>query len=482
MQQLNNESIIPAKTGYTVLSGDKVLHSRYDPAAEAEKYIDSLDLKPFKYFILLEPGLGYLADSLKNRFPQSMIISLHCSSFFKNRDFSWNPSFSETLEDFLEHILSDADASEIKIIDWKPSINIYGKSCLDLALKTVECVKRISAGRKTVKVFGKRWIKNAIKNISMLKNIVIIKPSTMPVLVCAAGPSLNDSITNITNWKNSWTLPVILSVSSASTALLYNGIMPNSIVTTDGGAWANFHLFEYFRSYKNTLDEKPVIASALIAALPSQAKDYPVQIIRDGSLWQDLLLKAAGILQYSFVFPQRGTVSVSALDMAFFLSKGEIYICGMDLSHQDLLTHVRPYAFEKFLEQKQSRKKPLYSQIFEREDIIRSSGSHDIYASWFKSHLSLFPRLYAFGESKYGIPAGKPDSNKTKNILCKKKCVINSINKKRAVYVLNNALDDPLTKDQLGKELAELLFGEKPAENKNCTNELKKILLELADG
>ena len=477
-----NESIIPAKKGLTVLAGDTALHSRYDPAAEAAKYIDSLDLKPYKYFVLLEPGLGYLAASLKNKFPPSTVISLHCSSFFKSGTLSWNPSSGGTLDNFLEIVFSDADASDIKIIEWKPSINAYGKACLELASAAVECIRRINAGRKTVRAFGKRWVKNAINNISLLNRIIKIKQGSMPVLVCAAGPSLGDSINYITAWKNSPSPPFIIAVSSAAPALLYNGITPDSIITTDGGSWANFHLYECFRHCGNNAAVKPVIASSLTAILPSQINDFPALIIRDGSIWQDVLLQAAGILQYSPGFPQRGTVSASALDTAYFLSNGEIYICGMDLSHRDLLTHTRPHAFEKIPEQKQCRKNPYYSQIFEREETIRSSGSHDIYAAWFTSHLASFPRLHTLGESKYGIPSGKPPKNKpVEKVQFTVHGINNKLSKIHCIEVLQNAMDNSPVAEKLGRELAELLLPGKPAESIK-TSEIKKALMELTDG
>ena len=492
-----NENLIQAKKGFTVQVGELTLHSRYDPAAEAEKYIDSLLLKTYKYFILLEPGLNYLAYSLKEKFPGSIIISLHCSSFydkqnsylkntissfFSAQELFWTPASIEPLEDFLERELFDVDAADIKLIDWKPSVNAYGKVCLDLTSVTVECIRRISAGRKTVRNFGKRWFKNALSNMELVKNNVIIQKGSMQVLVCAAGPSLEGSLGEIGTWKKSNTPPFIIAVSSAVPALLYHGIKPDIIITTDGGSWAGFHLIECFRQCEKTSGEKPVIAAALTAALPSQAGNYPVVFLGDGSLWQDFLLKAAKLA--TLAFPQRGTVSVSALDLAFYITSGNVYICGMDLSHRDLLTHARPYAFEVFPEQKQYRKTPLYSQVFERENMIRRSGSHGIYASWFTSHRSLFSdRLYIVGESQFGIPSGKPaaDDSGTK-VQFTVQNVNNKNTKKGFINVLCNSLKNPLIKDQLCKELGELLLPDLLPEDRIFTDEIRKALLELIDG
>ena len=486
-----NERIIPAQNGYTLLAGDTALHSRYNPANEAEKYIDSLSLKPVKYFILLEPGLSYLFLAIKKKFPESQIITLHCSSFFNNIPMEqgpgWNPASGETLEEFLERYLEEVDAGDIKLIDWKPSVNVYGKTCLDLTYKTVECIRRISAGKKTVKNFGKRWFKNALRNLVLLQNPAEIQPGSMPVLVCAAGPSLENSLDPIAEWNEAPFPPYIIAVSSAAPALLYRGIVPDCIITTDGGAWARWHLIEYLRQYNKTARKNPVIVSAFTAALPSQTKQHPVIVFRDGSLWQDLLLQDAHLLQYSPAFPQRGTVSVSALDFSYYLSSGNVYICGLDLENRDLKTHVKPYAFDQFLKQKEDRRLPSYSLFFEREYTIRSSGSQNIYAVWLKSHLSLFGgRLFCFGKSVHGIPSGKPSLNETnKYARFTVQIIKNNINNNNAKRhfsgLLQNALDNPLLNEQLCKELGELLLDSNPPDKINRIAEIKKALLELSD-
>ena len=60
------------------------LHSRYDPQTESQRYIDALNLSDsIKYFILIEPGLGYLVHSIKKRFPDVKIIVLHADPALK---------------------------------------------------------------------------------------------------------------------------------------------------------------------------------------------------------------------------------------------------------------------------------------------------------------------------------------------------------------------------------------------------------------
>jgi len=502
------ERLVPAKNGCTVCAGEITLHSRYNPMQEAEKYIASLNLKNiYRYFILIEPGLGYLAAALEKQFPHTALIILHCSSFYDSEKLrpllkegpllpegllqgepapSWNPSCKESLEIFLDKHISGADASGIRLIEWKPSVNAYGKICADLAARTVECIRRITAGKKTVEQFGRRWLRNALRNLELFGNPVEYKSGSQPVLVCAAGPGLEDSLGVIAEWRQSPSPPLLIAVSSAAPALLHRNILPDIIAATDGGPWALFHLYEYFRGAKSLgtqkkssddLNKVPVIAAALTAALPSQAETQPILILSDGSLWQEMLLGICGI---PFArFPQRGTVSATALDLAFSLSEGSVYLAGLDFSHRDLKTHARPYAFEKIPEYSSSRYKPVYSQTFERESAINKSGSLKIYAEWFKTHVHSFPqRLYTLSPSSMDLPQA---DNIFPNFITQRRQDAKHA-KKEGIAVLLDALSNPLTAKQIEQELGELLFPGNSVEEGNLAASIKTQLQDLANG
>jgi hypothetical protein len=475
------EKLIPAKNGYSVCIGEIKLHSVYNPMLEAEKFIASLELKEtYRYFILIEPGLGYLASALEKQYPFSNVLILHCSAFFSGENLysshpeitqntapNWNPLCAESLEDFLDSHIASADAAEIRLIEWKPSVNAYGRNCAELAQRTVEYIRRVSAGKKTVRQFGRRWLKNALKNLTLFGNPVEYGAGDDPVLVCAAGPGLEDSLPAIAAWKQSARPPLLIAVSSAVNALLFRNIIPDIIVTTDGGPWALFHLFESIRAF-NTTGKKPVLAAALSAALPSQAEDWPILILSDGSLWQEFLLRSCNL---PFArFPQRGTVSATALDLALFLSGASaVYLAGLDFSHRDIKTHARPYAFEALLETSSSRYKPFYSLVFERERSIHNSGSLGIYETWFKTHIqSLSDRLFTLTPSALNIPTATPlrectlplkdnavSAAKEKAAYCVKKTV--PPDRAKNIKLLQEVLANPLTAQQAEKELGELL-------------------------
>jgi hypothetical protein len=135
--------------------------------------------------------------------------------------------------------------------------------------------------------------------------------------------------------------------------------------------------------------------ASLSAYLPSRVKDLPILFSCDGSLWQTLLLQRNQLP--IFTLPQRGTVTATAIDVALWLSDAPVFVLGMDLSHRDLQTHVRPYALDWYVEQRASRFSPQYSIVFERSRKIITGGNLDVYERWFRQHRDVMQnRVYSF--------------------------------------------------------------------------------------
>lgn len=375
------ERLATARNGApTAYLGNIALHSAYDPVAEADRFVASLEVaENIRFFILVEPCLGYLTASLRRRFPASRILALHCSPFFKSSvlaavsDAEWNPGEPEEMETFLEDNLEDWEAAHAQVVEWRPAITAYGKAARDTFLAIASFLKRAAANENTVRAFGRRWLRNAVRNCVNIESSLTLISGDASVVVAGAGPGLEEQTDEIAKARSTFPCPVI-AVSSAVSALLFRGIVPDLVVTSDGGGWATFHLFDAARS-------RLPIAAALVAQLPSTLASQPVLTIADGSVWQRVLLASAG---HPFITsPQRGTVTATAIDLAMAATRGTVFIAGMDLSNRDLRTHSRPYALDRFREREASRFKPEYGAAYERSGMIRDSSALDVYASWF---------------------------------------------------------------------------------------------------
>jgi hypothetical protein len=456
----------------TVYIDGKALHSRYNPPAEAEKYINSLHFRGgVRFFILLEPGLAYTVEPLRKRFPQAAILSLHVSDFFARSNTNanadggghavWSPGSGKPLLRFLEDHLPDTEAAAVAVVEWRPSRDAFGKSYLKLFSETVEYIKRVDANKRTIDNFGRRWFKNVFKNLGLLKKSLRYHPFPAPLVIAGAGPSLEQTIPLLAERKKYSPL-FILAVSSAVPALRAAKLPPDLIITTDGGNWALLHLYEALRDQQ---ENPPAFAAALTAALPSQFAGLPWLPISDGSLWQNLLLRSTGLPFASL--PQRGTVTAAALDLAFQLCRGNVYITGMDLGHRDILTHARPYSFDRLLSEGASRLTPAYSQTFVRASTAASSGtagSLSIYAQWFARQMAAYPdRLFSLGNNssvfnERSIAVFNNETTPAENV--RKEIAVPNREKstETPAATLLKALESGETREALLRELGPLLF------------------------
>jgi hypothetical protein len=469
------------------------LHSRHRPQLEAARYIEALNLGgDIDCFILIEPGMGYLIPALRERFPGSTVIALHADNYFRLTQSQypevpmWFPGSATSVQEFLEETIPEAASA--RLIEWRPSLRVYGDVCLSLVREATEFIRRSAASRRTSAVFGKRWVRNFFRNLALVNQTLLYRTMDMPVIITGSGPSLESALPQIRAAREG---VFVLAASSSLPALMTGGIIPDMVITTDGGAWALLHLHACFRSF-NTLsrrhgghkghgEENKILNSpcppclremnsdiklafALSAALPSQCAGVWLLPMNDGSLWQSMALHGIGLP--SVLVPQRGTVTASALDLALVLSSGNIFLAGMDLAVRDIRSHARPYGFDHLFFGTASRLRPVYSQRFARSDDMRAGGSHDVYAAWFKNKIASWPkRVFSLGGNHAAFEDNLPTAPLTMmahNVADCFKIVTTNYSPEdrrgRAVDTLIAALDNPQYAAELTGELAPLLF------------------------
>ncbi|MDR0636791.1 MAG: DUF115 domain-containing protein, partial [Treponema sp.] len=380
------------------------LHSRYNPVAEAERYVNSLTLRDeAACFILIEPGLGYLIPFLRQKRPDARLIMLHAA---EPDDAlvpeaasipAWSPEDDEPLQRFLENEVT-VRSTAIQVIEWRPALAAYGERYRGLLEETVEFIRRLDAGERTLRQFGKRWFSNFFRNLRLLTRYAYPRfRFHAPIIVTGAGPSLESALPLIREQK-AQSPALILATSSSTPSLLALGLSPDFVISTDGGSWAQCHLYNCLRGIRARAGASFILAVSMSAALPSQCADVPLLLMSDKSQWQSLILRGLGL---SFVsLPQRGTVTASALDLAFCLTSSDVVISGTDLAVNDIRIHARPYSFERLLEERASRFLPLYTQYFTRSRATVEGKSHEVYAAWFKTHIDSYSsRLYSLGKN-----------------------------------------------------------------------------------
>ena len=441
------------------------------------RFVNSLELKDnIECFILIEPGLGYIIPVLREKFKTCKIIALHIGDFPPVPDsVALQKCDDDDLRKFLEKEVPDTDSKNIRIIEWRPSLKFYGKEYARLLSLTAEFLKRADAGRRTTAAFGRRWVRNFFKNLTLIRMAVLFKQAEYPVIITGSGPGLETALPVIEKLKDRC---LIAAASSSALALSHMNLSADFVIATDGGSWALRHLYPLYRNDLNT----GLLAVNLCAALPSQCTNTPFLIINDGSFWQSIVLNALGLP--SVIVTQKGTVSATAVELAMTLTKGNIYLAGIDLCVNDIRTHARPYAFDFILAQNECRFTPVYSQSFTRSSLLKAGGSMDIYASWFKNQLSSWPkRIFSLGGSHEVFETSLPTE---KSVLKNSREYFKIVNAnedpalfcKRGAEALLDAFDDSRYCENLRRELAPLLF---PGENSVENSELKAAITQIAD-
>jgi len=448
------------------------LHSRYNPQAEAARYIDSLKIKEnVKYFILIEPGLGYIVPVLREKYADCVILVLHIDDFPAMENIPCIKSAqSNQIQEFLETHAGCANADNTQIIEWRASLNYYKEAYIKLLSQAVDFIKRKDAGSRTTAAFGKRWFKNFFYNLGILNNPLLYRQSDLPVIITGSGPGLEKTLPLI---KEAQKYCIIIAASSSAFALSKNGITADIIIATDGGNWALHHMYSCKRTQK-TPESKTALAVSLCAALPSQSEDSSFLILNDGSFWQSVILHELSLP--SIIVPQRGTVTATAVDLALVLSSSNIYLAGMDFSVNDIRTHVKPYSFDNLFFGRGSRFTPVYSQCFFRSTMMRKGGSMDIYASWFKTQMESWPKRIFNAESA-AMQQIKNDNKKEKKDDYFKVCTADFGSlKNKGINALLNALKNSEYAKDIKNELDSLLFSGKNSIN---SHKLESAIKEL---
>ena len=346
-----------SKNGDLTCSVDNFpLHSRYNPKEEANKFVNGLtvDYSPSN-IIITGACLPYLCKPLRQKFPHSQIIAIQFSQVFFEYDQNWDKVFVVTentsILDFQESLFNYFGEEYLfssLFLSWKPSekvfLNEYNitwtsiKNALDKA--------KILVG--TQSYFNKVWLFNSLRFFKNSTNLFFsisdnksyfFSKLNRPVIITASGTSLKNQIDFLKKYKNYF---FIIALSSSLSVLLTEEITPDCILTTDGGYYAKRHL--------RILETKQEYQSIPIIVPPEAKlssfilnKNPIIPLIYENSLDS----KLATFLNIEYLHGKRnGTVSGTAAELAFSLTKQNIYFMGLDLSTSMGFSHTQPNQLE----------------------------------------------------------------------------------------------------------------------------------------
>ncbi len=343
-----------AKNNELTFSVDgKYYHSKYNPSTEAEKWVNQIqcDYLP-KVIVILGAGLPYCINSIKEKFSNAIIVLIqyHQDIFSKVKSeyknyFSKNifqicvNNFSsvQNFSDYFFNSFGEELSNQILFLSWKTSENIFTNEYNFTISAIQNYLNKSKSLIATRRFFSKKWIANIIRFFNTAKNFYKIEKTKKEILIIASGPSLKKSIKKIKEYKKNFFL---ICVSSATKVLIENKIIPDLILTTDGGYWAKKHL-----QFLDNVDyDIPIMCTAESALpynllkknkiIPLEYNDFTNKFFFDKTNLQTIKVN------------RNGTVSGTALEVAKQLTDKKIYFVGLDLQTTNSYQHSQPNILE----------------------------------------------------------------------------------------------------------------------------------------
>jgi hypothetical protein len=260
--------ITPAKNGQltmVVRVGDQshYVHSKYDPTNEAGKFADQFDeISPSQHVLFYGLGLGYHIQALHDKLgtTQFSIYEPNPAVFYQFLCTQSLKAFSFKNLSQIYLGASDGDMAQ-QLIHFVNQVKdpvlfvahpAYRTMMKEDTERFMDFFKKIILDKRSalhVNVgYEKLWTINSANNFKkVLETPSILRDKKnyfqgKPVLLVAAGPSLNDEIENLRMIKEKG-LAYIFAVGSANRALIKHNILPDAVTSYDPNTY-NHIVFE----------------------------------------------------------------------------------------------------------------------------------------------------------------------------------------------------------------------------------------------
>ena len=312
------------------------LHSNYNPEAEAEKYINN-NYKEGYLNILFGYGLGYIANAIAKKYGNTDILvydPLFSSLNIENKD-EIEGVFSD-LQDFCKR-----SADYIADFDRKVNILIspnYDKIFNSEYKEFLDFIHHIQiediVNENTIRFFGDLWQENYIMNLYYVHKDQSLKALynkyDCPVILASGGPSLTKQLPLLKEIKDKC---LIISAGSTINSLLAADIIPDYVVTMDGGE-SNYLHFKNIKNYN--FDLIYGLGNAWQIERDFKGNSYSFCFYGEDSIQKRI---KEGLGRDLPMLSTGGTVAITALEIASKISTGPIAIIGQDLAYTNNKSH-----------------------------------------------------------------------------------------------------------------------------------------------
>jgi hypothetical protein len=375
--------VIPAITS---AAGDAhPLHSTVDPRRESERLISTLAEEGFLVFLGL--GGGFEAEAALNREKTKKILvieydydglaellsSRNYIALFENPRFCLIADFTpEQIEEQILNSYIPAIDGGIRVFPLRARTDSDSRftGAADAVKKSIDSISRDYSVQA---YFGKRWFSNIIRNLPLAENISPGIPPVKKVIICAAGPSLDEHIPEIKKEMRQKEPPYLIAADTSFSALIHGGIEPDAIISIDCQHISYRHFFEPIpkktKLFLELASPPPVAARTDNRIFFSGVHPLSLYISRE---WRALpVLDTSG-----------ANVTYAALSLAQALSARDIKLYGADFSYPLGKTYARGTYIYPYFENLQTRVTPmeaLHSTFLFRDSTLTKNNADPWY-------------------------------------------------------------------------------------------------------
>ena len=396
------------------------LHSRIDPRREAERVVKEALPRDAEGIVVFGFGLGYHVEAILSHFPRAKIWvvepdPLLFQSALELRGCSELVShhrvhiFLGTDGSVVDHLLHSIEETPFTIYRFRPSVELHGEFYRDLERRLQRVRSRRQVNLYTLARFGKLWVRNLSHNMNLLSRYGGIeslkgKFYSIPALVIAAGPSLDDILPHLPILQAKF---LLIAVDTSYSACIRSGVEPDFLVVMDPQYWNTRHLDRAVQNSSRLVSEP--------STHPTIFRKFPGNTYLAGSLFplgrylEEKIGKRASL-------GAGGSVATSAWDFARFLGCNPIVMAGLDLSFPQKRSHCRGSFFEERIFSFRTRLEPEETHFFrylqEATPLLQPSNDGKtvltdqrmlVYRDWFEIQGKLYQDLRTLTLSRHGL-------------------------------------------------------------------------------
>ncbi len=436
-------SIEISKNGYPTLKfNESYIHSRYNPVLEGLRLTKTLDIDNKNCIIVFGMGLGYHIMPLLELGIRILVIEKNPDIINCLRQVGYTNRFSSIhlytgdvlgIELWLSDRVSEGDS--VIFFDHNPSSKLdthYYNTAKNIAYGII---KSNIHSYITSLGFSKRWHENVIKNVIHLNRFLKVNKNVdMPVFIIGSGPTLDQNIDKLAKIKNKG---ILICLAPSYRRLLASNIIPDFVISTDGGIANRMHISGHSFNNKSILITSLSVSTNIINTWKGN-----ILIINNGLTIEDYLLD-------DFIkIPMQGTVASAAFLFAKKLFRGSVFLFGIDFAFTNGLYHHKGAGLESkilFTTNKLSPFENKYYKLITGFNIstVKNYSGKDILTSLpMESYLRWFSREVLNGDRDvYVVGNNGAKIDGVKNITTEELCLrYDDVDKDKMLKPMVNSL------------------------------------------